>query len=125
VAGHRPAVRTRDQNFAAIPLFAELFPKPPENARLKSVKLPDCRDPAIADVQMCLRLADSIKDEPILISMLIRIAILGMATQPVWEGLIGHKWSQRRLLNLTHTTKVRSNLTGSAVIGFGFSAPSR
>jgi len=33
-----------DQNFAMTPLFAELFPKPPEHPRLDAVKLPDCPD---------------------------------------------------------------------------------
>jgi len=30
------------ENFAAIPLFAELFPKPPEHPGLEAIKLPDC-----------------------------------------------------------------------------------
>jgi hypothetical protein len=33
-----------DQNFAATPLFTELFPKPPTNSRLGAVKCPDCKD---------------------------------------------------------------------------------
>jgi len=32
------------ENFAATPLFAELFPKPPEHPRLEDTKLPDCAD---------------------------------------------------------------------------------
>jgi hypothetical protein len=178
-----------DQNFAATPLFAELFPKPSAHPRLDAVKLPDCKDAtgnwhegrhenlaawqacftndnllaalaqynpilrevtdasrrpacrfpiryedhylallphlthlrklaqvyrlralaqlhagqpdaALADVQMCLRLADTIKDEPILISFLVRAAILDLALQPVWEGLVTHQWKEQQLAAL-------------------------
>ncbi len=204
-----------DQNFAATPLFAKLFPKPPQNARLNEVRLPDCprtygnwhigrvenfvgwqecfantnrvslgrpkardvadtalsdksftniylsaelkkydpflreiaaasRKPhcrfplqyqdnydmglphlnplgdlarvyrlramlelsagqtasASEDVQTCLRLADTIKDEPLLISFLVRIAILDNTVQPVWEGLTEHRWSENELAKL-------------------------
>ncbi len=184
-----------DQNFAAIPLFAELFPKPPPHPRLDAVRLPDCppgrrtsidksywrtgqmadlsawqecftnadllaalaqHDPilrevteasrrpycrfpiryednyaallphlnrlrqltrvyrlralaelaagqtnaAYNDVQMCLRLADKLKDEPIVISFLVRNAILDGTAQPVWEGLAAHRWNESQLAAL-------------------------
>jgi hypothetical protein len=181
-----------DQNFAATPLFAELFPKRPEHPRLETVKLPDCpkangnwredrienlsawqecftnadllqalskyepvlrevaeamrrpyarfpvhyednyaallphlthlrnlaktyrlhalaelaagkTDTALADVRMCLRLADTIRDEPMLITFLVRVAILDLAIQPVWEGLISHRWSEGQLATLQST----------------------
>ena len=47
-----------------------------------------------------LRLADSIHTEPILISHLVRIAIVNLALQPVWEGLAEHKWSDAQLVEL-------------------------
>ena len=179
-----------DQNFASIPLFAELFPKPSTNVLLwNAIKLPDssrlyggwheghiedldawrtsftnadlmaalskydpilrqlaevsnrpyCRfpihyddtywallphltslrnlariyhlralaelstgqsDPAFDDVQACLWLAARIKDEPILISFLTKVAIVDLATQPVWEGLSAHQWNARQLTDL-------------------------
>ena len=55
---------------------------------------------ALADVKLMLRLADSIHTEPILISHLVRIAIVNLALQPVWEGLAEHKWSDAQLVEL-------------------------
>ena len=177
------------ENFAATPLFAELFPKPPEHPRLEVIKLPDCptaagnwrvgrvenlaawqtcfsnenllaalskydpilneiteashrpkcrfpiryednmeallphlaslrnlarvyrlrslvelnlgqADTAFADVQMCLRLADKIKNQPLLIPHLVQVMMLDLATQPVWEGLFAHRWNDNQLATL-------------------------
>ena len=177
------------ENFAATPLFAELFPKPPEHPRLDAIKLPECpkaagnwsvgraenlaawqscfsnenllaalskydpilseiaeagrqpkcrfpiryddhvymllphlghlrqlardyrlralaelaagqSDAALADVRLCLRLASELENEPVLISFLVRIAILDIAIQPVWEGLVEHRWSASQLVTL-------------------------
>jgi hypothetical protein len=44
-----------------------------------------------------LRLAEALRGEPILISHLVRISIVNLALQPVWEGLAGHKWSDPQL----------------------------
>ena len=57
-------------------------------------------DLALADIKLVLRLTDSIRTEPILISHLVRIAILNIALQPVWEGLAGHRWSEAQLVEL-------------------------
>ncbi|MGB7749225.1 MAG: hypothetical protein WBN75_18285 [Verrucomicrobiia bacterium] len=57
-------------------------------------------DKALADVKLMLRLADSVRTEPILISHLVRIAILQLALQPVWEGLAEHRWSDEQLVAL-------------------------
>ena len=54
-------------------------------------------DQALGDVKLMLRLADSIRTEPILISQLVRAAIVNLALQPVWEGLWQHKWSDAEL----------------------------
>jgi hypothetical protein len=175
------------ENFAMMPLFAELFPKPPQHPKLDALRLPDCAgaagdwhmgrvenlaawkkcftnddllaalkvyepmmreisealvqrpkcrfpvryedhvnallphlaqlrsvarvyrlralaelsarqtDAAFEDVRLCLRLADTIKDEPTLISFLVRAALLDMAVQPIWEGLAAHRWNERQL----------------------------
>jgi hypothetical protein len=57
-------------------------------------------DKALADVNLILRLSDSIRSEPFLISHLVRIAIVNIALQPVWEGLVAHQWSNTQLAEL-------------------------
>lgn len=57
-------------------------------------------DKALNDVKLMFRLADSIHDEPFLISHLVRIAMTSLALQPVWEGQIEHKWSDAQLAEL-------------------------
>ncbi len=55
---------------------------------------------ALADVKLLLRLTDSIRTEPFLISHLVRIAMANLALQPVYEGLAEHKWSDAQLTGL-------------------------
>jgi hypothetical protein len=55
---------------------------------------------AFADVKLMLRLADSLDKEPTLISYLVRTACLQIATQPVWEGLAEHRWTNAQLQEL-------------------------
>lgn len=57
-------------------------------------------DKAFADVKLMLYLANSIRTEPILISQLVRIAIVDIALQPIWEGLAKHQWSDGQLAEL-------------------------
>jgi len=177
------------ENFAATPLFAELFPKSPEHPHLAAAKLPECptaagnwrvgrvenlaawqtcfsndnllaalskydpilteiadashrpkcrfpiryednyrarhphlrhllqlagdyrlralaelaagqTDRALADVRFCLRLANFLEDEPLLVSYNVRNGIQGildLAIQPVWEGLAAHRWTNAQL----------------------------
>ena len=55
---------------------------------------------AFADVKLALRLADSVRTEPFIITHLVRIAILQIILQPIWEGLAEHKWSNAQLAAL-------------------------
>jgi tetratricopeptide (TPR) repeat protein len=55
---------------------------------------------ALADVRLALQLTDKIRTEPFLISHLVRIAMLQIMLQPVWEGLAEHKWSEAQLVAL-------------------------
>ena len=55
---------------------------------------------ALADVKLMLRLIDSVHTEPILISHMVRISMLKLTLQPVWEGLQDHKWSDAQLAEL-------------------------
>jgi hypothetical protein len=54
-------------------------------------------DQAFADINLCFRLAESIKSEPMLISELVRIAMVDIMLQPVWEGLANHRWTDEQL----------------------------
>jgi hypothetical protein len=55
---------------------------------------------AFEDVMLALRLADSVRTEPFIITHLVRIAILQITLQPIWEGLAEHKWSDAQLAGL-------------------------
>jgi len=57
-------------------------------------------DEAFADIQFGFRLVDSIQQEPILISGLIRISMINLLMQPVWEGITTHRWSDGQLAKL-------------------------
>ena len=57
-------------------------------------------DKALEDVKLLLYLADSIREEPFLISYLVRIACLQQAIQAIWEGLAEHHWSDAQLQEL-------------------------
>jgi len=55
---------------------------------------------ALSDIKLALYLADSVKDEPIVISWLIRVVSVQLAIGPVWEGLAEHRWSDAQLQEL-------------------------
>jgi len=52
---------------------------------------------AFDDVKLALFLANSIHNEPVEISQIVRANIIGDAIQPIWEGLAGHKWTETQL----------------------------
>ncbi|HEX8310945.1 MAG TPA: hypothetical protein VF614_06495, partial [Chthoniobacteraceae bacterium] len=52
---------------------------------------------AFRETQFLLRLADSLKDEPVIISLLVRYALIETAFQPLWEGLVRHQWTEEQL----------------------------
>lgn len=60
----------------------------------------DDRVGALQDVRLGLRLAESVGNEPITISQLVRIASLQIVIQPIWEGLARHVWSEEQLAGL-------------------------
>lgn len=65
-------------------------------ARLKAGR----KDEALRDLQFTLRLAESVREEPFLISQLVRISMLQGAIQPVWEGCMRHEWTSEQLTML-------------------------
>lgn len=57
-------------------------------------------DKALDDVKLSLRLIDLIHTEPFFISHLVRIAMLQITLQPIYEGLAEHQWSEAQLAEL-------------------------
>jgi hypothetical protein len=57
-------------------------------------------DQAWADTRMGLYLADTLKDEPFLISKLVQVTLDQLALKPIWEGLAEHRWSDVQLLEI-------------------------
>lgn len=55
---------------------------------------------ALADARLGLRLTDNLRGESFLISQLVRLAILNIAVQPVWEGLADRRWNEAQLAAL-------------------------
>jgi hypothetical protein len=55
---------------------------------------------ALDDVKLLLYLSDSLRSSPFLISHLVRIAIVAIGMQPIWEGLAKHDWSDAQLAEL-------------------------
>jgi hypothetical protein len=55
---------------------------------------------ALQDIKLMLRMAESVHDQPLLISHLVRLGILGLVFQPVYEGLVQHQWSEVQLADL-------------------------
>ncbi len=55
---------------------------------------------ALNDVRLLLRLVDSTRNEPFLISHLVRLAIFQITLQPIYEGLAEHRWSEPQLAEL-------------------------
>jgi hypothetical protein len=54
-------------------------------------------DQAAADVKLMFRLIRAVHTEPFLISHLVRIVMLNLTLQPVYEGLAEHRWSDAQL----------------------------
>jgi hypothetical protein len=52
---------------------------------------------ALADISLALRLTEKLRSEPFLISQLVRIAMLQITTQAVWEGLANQRWTDAQL----------------------------
>lgn len=55
---------------------------------------------ALADVRLLLRLTDSLRNQPFVISHLVRLAMVSLTIQPIYEGLAQHRWSDDQLVEL-------------------------
>jgi hypothetical protein len=49
------------------------------------------------DIKLMLALGDSLRQEPILVSCLVRIIVLNQAVHPLWEGIRLHQWTDTQL----------------------------
>jgi hypothetical protein len=54
-------------------------------------------DEAFQDIRVIHRLADALGSNPILVSVMIRVAITGVGMESFWEGLAGRQWSDAQL----------------------------
>jgi hypothetical protein len=52
------------------------------------------RDTALEDMRLLFRLMGAVRSEPIVISHLVRVAMLQIALQPLWEGLADRQWTE-------------------------------
>ena len=52
---------------------------------------------ALDDILLSFRLGETIKSEPVLISFLVQVAISRGRAEPIWEGLVDHRWSDAQL----------------------------
>lgn len=55
---------------------------------------------ACGDVRLLLRVNDCIREQPFLISHLVRLAIVQIVIQPIYEGLAQRRWSDAQLAEL-------------------------
>ncbi|MBW8864331.1 MAG: hypothetical protein JF609_05290, partial [Verrucomicrobia bacterium] len=60
----------------------------------------DQAGPALADIELLLRLTDTLRDQPFLISHLVRIAMQHITLQAIYEGLAQHRWNDAQLADL-------------------------
>jgi hypothetical protein len=57
-------------------------------------------EPALADIKLLFRVSDCVREQPFLISHLVRIAMTAISLQPIYEGLAQHRWSEAQLMEL-------------------------
>lgn len=57
-------------------------------------------DKAFDDIKLILRLVNSIRTEPFIITHLVRMAMVQIAIQPIYEGLAEHQWTDAHLVGL-------------------------
>jgi len=81
---------------------------------------------ALADIQLMLRLADVIKDEPLIISRQVRASIISLTIQVIWEGVVQNKFSETQLAQITTTmadinlaAEYNASFRGERAIGIG------
>jgi hypothetical protein len=74
-------------------------------------------DAALQDINLMFRVDDALKDEPIIIAQLVRMAGLAVILQPVGEGVAEHRWSDAQLQALQARLQ-KVDVIASTVLGF-------
>lgn len=82
---------------------------------------------AAADTLLAYRLGESLNEEPLLISQLVRFACDAYAHRALWEGLVAHRWTdvqlaafQERLVRLDYAGTFIHALEGERALGNQF-----
>lgn len=91
-------------------------------ARLELGQSPE----AFEELKLGLRLSDSIRDEPILIDHLVRVATVQLNLQTLREGLVRHDWSEsqlgeleKHLASLNLLSEFRTAMRGERALSTG------
>jgi len=58
---------------------------------------------ALKDIELGFRLADALESERFLISTLVRIRLIGLSLQPIWEGLARQRWTDHQIEEIQST----------------------
>jgi hypothetical protein len=81
-------------------------------------------DKAFDDVMLTLYLADSLTNEAMVISYLVRAGCVHAAVQPIWEGIAEQRWSdsqlqaiEMRLLQFNFTREIEKPLKTERAVG--------
>lgn len=74
-------------------------------------------DAAWSDTRMSLYMADTLKDEPFIISELVRNSLVQRSLQPIWEGLAERKWSEAQLREMEQRLGQNAILTPNTLRG--------
>ena len=67
-------------------------------------------DQGLADVQLMLKLSDKLGSQPLLIVQLVSVAINAYTLQPIYEGLVQHRWNDAQLAELENALVARDFL---------------
>ena len=60
---------------------------------------------ALPDVKLILRMSEAIRSEPFYVSTSVRLSLLNLAIQPIWEGIHDHRWTEAELTELGQTLR--------------------
>jgi hypothetical protein len=101
-AAQRPKARfwvNFEDGFAALIPHLAKFKSIATYLRLRSTALlaDGQTDAAFDDLMLAFRLDQALQNEPILISHLVRLAVLQVNLSTLWEGLADHRWSEAQL----------------------------
>jgi hypothetical protein len=72
-------------------------------------------DAAFADARCALRVAELLREEPLLISQLVRFAQNTLAVRTVWQGLAEHRWTDAQLAAFQDDFARRDFFPGTAL----------